>query len=35
MSTTQATLMLFAPIVMLVGGLAMFYWSHNKEKKDV
>ena len=33
MSTTQATLLLFAPIVMLIGGLAMFYWSHNNKKQ--
>jgi hypothetical protein len=35
MSTTQATLLLFAPIVMLIGGLAMFYCSHDNKKGRV
>ncbi len=35
MSTTQATLLLFAPLLMLIGGLAMFYWSHNNKKGHV
>ena len=35
MSTTQATLLLIAPLLMLFGGLAMFYWSHNNKKGRV
>ncbi len=35
MSTTQATLLLIAPIIMIIGGLALFYWSHKNENKDV
>lgn len=35
MSMTQATLLLVAPILMLVGGLVMFYWAYKNEKKDL
>lgn len=33
MTNTQATLMLIAPLIMIVGGLAMFYWQHKQQDK--